>query len=620
MKRRIGLLIVGFITFFGFIPMILGLIVYLFNMGIGISNYYMDITVLNNGNLNIRELKYLNGSYHGVDDNYYFNKGSYNSSFKGTINDLKSSQIYNGDNIAINEVKTIKSSLYKSFNDINKQGNSLREISYVSGGYPSGVYFKEKTNNNLKIRIFNNTSDGFYTDYTINNIAVKHQDVSEVFTNLFNNYNETIKNLIIHINVPNNKDLLNIYLHGHRYNINIIDNNSAVIKVRNLKKTDSLDLRIVFDKDIINTTKITDYNVLSKINELESMNNYREYIDYVLIVKWILYIIYIGCLYLTFLDVKEDKREKCYKRDLPSDEYIGISDYILTGEISSNDFYATILLLIDKGYVSLEKINDDYKIKYVGKFDGLNKIESCVLGSLIYKENTMLSEVKAMAATPNSTFQNSYKNWAKLINTDENKRKYFNLDKYGNVKEGKGSYNNLLFPVISIFLSILLSNIYLFIISAVICLIVFVFYDEYGKYGLARTAIGEEATNQLVELKSYLEDFSRIEEKDLPDVKLWSKYLIYATSFGIASVVRERLDMDIKNNNISLPDDINVIYIFNGFIMTLPRLSTLSPVVGQGIDNVFGGISCESSSSGDHSGFSSGGGFSGGGGHTGGRF
>ena len=42
-------------------------------------------------------------------------------------------------------------------------------------------------------------------------------------------------------------------------------------------------------------------------------------------------------------------------------------------------------------------------------------------------------------------------------------------------------------------------------------------------------------------LKKYMEDFSMMKEKSVPELILWEKYLIYATVFGIADKVLKQL-------------------------------------------------------------------------------
>ena len=62
-------------------------------------------------------------------------------------------------------------------------------------------------------------------------------------------------------------------------------------------------------------------------------------------------------------------------------------------------------------------------------------------------------------------------------------------------------------------------------------------------------AIDEQA--QWKGLKKYMEDFSLLKERELPEIVLWEKFLVYATVFGIEKKVLEQLKMtypDFEHN------------------------------------------------------------------------
>lgn len=44
-------------------------------------------------------------------------------------------------------------------------------------------------------------------------------------------------------------------------------------------------------------------------------------------------------------------------------------------------------------------------------------------------------------------------------------------------------------------------------------------------------------------LKKYLEEFSLIDERNVPEIEIWEKYLVYATAFGIADKVLKQIKM-----------------------------------------------------------------------------
>lgn len=124
------------------------------------------------------------------------------------------------------------------------------------------------------------------------------------------------------------------------------------------------------------------------------------------------------------------------------------------------------------------------------------------------------------------------------------------------------------------------------------------------------TEQGETERQQWKGLKKYMEEFSLLNEKDIPDLVLWEKYLVYATAFGIADKV-------IKQLKIVYPDFDEVIMHDNRYLYMRYMNDT---AIGGGLihnfESVYHGYrsaynaaqSRSSSGSGGGGGFSSGGG------------
>ena len=72
------------------------------------------------------------------------------------------------------------------------------------------------------------------------------------------------------------------------------------------------------------------------------------------------------------------------------------------------------------------------------------------------------------------------------------------------------------------------------IIASVYC---FKIASRYNR--LTKKGINEK--EKWVALKKYMEDFSLIKDKEVPELILWEKYLVYATAFGIANKVLKQL-------------------------------------------------------------------------------
>lgn len=126
---------------------------------------------------------------------------------------------------------------------------------------------------------------------------------------------------------------------------------------------------------------------------------------------------------------------------------------------------------------------------------------------------------------------------------------------------------------------------------------------------------GEETKLQWKGLKNYMMDFSLLKDKEVPDLVLWEKYLVYATAFGISKEVIKQLK--IVYPEMSNPDyysNRNYRYMYymsdsrfgNNFIHTFNHAMTSAIVSSQ---NAYSQAHSSSSS-----GSGGGGGFSGGGG------
>ncbi len=105
-------------------------------------------------------------------------------------------------------------------------------------------------------------------------------------------------------------------------------------------------------------------------------------------------------------------------------------------------------------------------------------------------------------------------------------------------------------------------------------------------------------------LKRFMEDFSQLDKKEIPEIVLWEKYLVYATAFGIADKVLKQLKIVYPDYDTQLD---TVTYTHMYLIMHSNLNHSISSSVSSSITSAY------SSASGG------GGGFSGGGGGGGGR-
>ena len=237
----------------------------------GIENYYINANVLENGDLEVEEYYYLNGDYNGTTREIFY----YNDSlmpFNSSLNYYGGSELNNGSNIEIEAIKGIEQKSNFNFNNVD--GDTFKEVSYASKG-DYGVYERTKKLGGvfLKIYVPSTKHKAIYIKYKLKDMAVLHNDVGELFWTIFNsNSSESIGNLKITVNFPNNKDEFRVWAHGPLYGeVKKDGNNKLVATVRGLGAYTALDVRSVFDKNVIKES-----NKKSNVVALEKILNYEE--------------------------------------------------------------------------------------------------------------------------------------------------------------------------------------------------------------------------------------------------------------------------------------------------------------------------------------------------------
>lgn len=244
----------------------------------GIDNYYINSTVLKNGDLEVEEYFELNGNYNGMERIYY----AESSKNKKIINGVS----YDGDQIEILEVRALNKNRDFNFNNIN--GLLFEKVLNAKNG-DFGVYKETNEINRCKIMIYlpSTKNLAFYVKYKIKNIAILHNDIGELYWNIFDDtFRESINNFIAYVNIPLNINNPKVWGHGPLNGITtVLSNNKVRMTVTNLKAYTAMDIRLAFDKNVLsNTKKQSMQNALERIityetNLANESNNTRKNID-----------------------------------------------------------------------------------------------------------------------------------------------------------------------------------------------------------------------------------------------------------------------------------------------------------------------------------------------------
>ncbi len=141
-----------------------------------------------------------------------------------------------------------------------------------------------------------------------------------------------------------------------------------------------------------------------------------------------------------------------------------------------------------------------------------------------------------------------------------------------------------------------------------------------------RNTYGSTEYRKWLAMKNFMNDFGNLSEKELPEIALWEKYLVYATVLGCAAKLQKTMEVKLKDMDLDMNDTFSDILLMNTINNTVNRAintghsSAVSAKRAHDYaSSSSGGGGSWSSGSGGGGGFSSGGGSFGGGG-GGGRF
>lgn len=91
----------------------------------------------------------------------------------------------------------------------------------------------------------------------------------------------------------------------------------------------------------------------------------------------------------------------------------------------------------------------------------------------------------------------------------------------------------VLLPVSFVALAVLMTQGLIALLPAVTMVLAVTMLLGTNRYGLTYT--GRYYATQVNGLADYLEDFGEFKDRDIPDLKLWNRYLVFAAAFGIAN-------------------------------------------------------------------------------------
>lgn len=334
----------------------------------------------------------------------------------------------------------------------------------------------------------------------------------------------------------------------------------------------------LLNEELKDKVKIEVDNYLVKVkNKEKQRDNIGIITIIVLIITPLIYVI-------IYLKKKYSKFNHKYFREIPSLTPSGV-DYLYNGKTTKNGISSVILDLIDQNKITLEKKNNSYNLTLVEK-DNLTTIEKkatdIVFGTKTtvntkhtsrasYSDfssfqNNALKEIKSKSLLHKSKIDNSSIWWVFLLIISFMLPVFLVITIpvlliYGlyKIAKSKKKYGFLfcLSIIISIIISIYIGSINHFYVNSVRLmfvdlLIIFCLSSYVSKKD--KLDLTEEGTLELAKIKAlrrYMKDFTILDKRELPEVRLWNKYLVYATALGVGKKVSKALKVYIESESLN---------------------------------------------------------------------
>lgn len=529
-----------------------------------------------------------------------------------------------------------------------------------------GHYFGGINNNNeyeiaWGVSIDTTTRKQYLISYTVKDVIKKYNDCAELYWQFvgseFEISADSITGIIKLPNKVSNKDELKVWGHTEYLNgeIYVTDLDIVEFNVNKYKSGNFVEVRIamptyLFEK--VSSENISQEEKLDDIikeetewaNEANARRDRRNKNFKLLILATILVNTSIGIMFSKKIKKNKQFLEKNpnilpeqqleYYRELPDKEETPLEAVFIlkTGYKQSclpNVFSATILNFALKGYVRIEQEGKTIKILLNKiKTDELMGDEKKVLEILRAASNNnelTMAELEKYIKNYPSKLMNLNSTFEKVSKTQASEKGKFDTNRFNKqivYAEKNVGYIFLLIIIItasiftigyayknvqSMLITCTIISLAFFIVVTIINLILNIKITT-SFNGFTQKGINEQ--EQWKAFKKYMEDFSYLNEKEVPQLVLWEKYLVFATAFGIADKVLKQLK--VKYPELNDPDTIHSMILFNSMYSSNGFNTGFINSISSSTSRMYS--STYSSGSGGGGGFSGGGGFGGGGG------
>lgn len=477
--------------------------------------------------------------------------------------------------------------------------------------------------------------------YTVHGGVKRYEDVAELYWQAIGSeWDVATSDVTVRIGLPvpegapvDPGDNVRIWAHGPLTGeISMEDSSTVLATVPTVYPGEFVEPRVIFPEEWLSEADVTPGVVLPGILEEEqrdadAANRAREESRRLVgAANWGTPAVGAGLLGAMFLAWsrwgKEHKPsfDQPYWREVPDDLPAGsVGSLMNWGMVSNNDFTATLMDLSTRGVVKLERVQtmrdtlfgaraeEDYQIR-------LDRARAAQLTDPIDREaidllfqtvgrgadTVMFKDIEAFGKRSPERFSSAMDSWKSVAGAPVRTRGYI---------ENKG-----LFVGVPLLIGAVMLGIGAFMagatlgtwIPAVVAAVVFAVAIVLAVNMRRRSVEGAELHAKYGALKSYLQDFSRLDEAIPQQVVLWERFLVMAVVFGIA-------DQVIRQMKVVVPQVLQDPAFVPTYIWMNPVGGMSSPMnaIGNSIQTASQAAVASSTMS---SGGGFGGGFSGGGG------
>ena len=440
--------------------------------------------------------------------------------------------------------------------------------------------------------------------YKISNVVNNYKDCQEWYWKLLEKGENAVpvQNVTGTITLPKPvEDIENLKVWGHGQvngNVEKVSNNEVKFEVKNLSSGAMLELRTVTTEKIFNITDEEKASI-EKLNSIiteetkwaEETNKTAEQTRILLIVVLVIYVILVIRFVLKIIKyVKINKRdndglikkELKYYRDIPREndatpnEATYLYNYnkksLSNSSVQANMVSATILDLALKKVIELNEKNENIVVKILNQNPQDLKLDENEIFELLKDvgKNKEEFEIKELNQYAKKKYYKYSTNINNCVNYARNNLYKINLINKKEEKEYAGcEMASLKFKMLSLtyicaFIASVIFHVpilkgavaYNFGISFQMNFIIYVLallplvsvaiitwklQEKIREKIAVLTQSGMDEKIEWRALAKYMEDFSMLDEKEVPALSIWEKYLVYATAFGIAEKVIEQM-------------------------------------------------------------------------------